>query len=366
MRRKGLRNSNPEKVTLRHIAELAGTTMATVSRALGGKPGISPAFRQSIVELAKQHGYIPNQLARNMVSGSSTFVGFLASDLNNPFYVAVFRILESMCRKEGLSLLIADSERDAALECQHITQFLRMNVRGIVFFPVSDWDSTASTEHLEIVRKRRLPAVALGNVHEPGISTVVTEEWRAATALVSELKRLGHRRFLLVCGAREGNVPARMRRSAITSIVPETMIEVIDSGEPGWETQVLHRVSGVGERPTAVIAVSDHLALHIYRPLLQAGIRVPEDVSVAAFGSNVWAPHIFPSLSLSEPNAEEQAKVAFTILTEKMSRPDTPDQHIVVPQTFHLRDSVAPPDTESNGEISPMVPRQGVVSSIKE
>ncbi len=340
MSRKGLRN--PEKVTLRQIAKLVNTTPATVSRALSGKPGISEEFRQRIVRLADERGYIPNQLARNMVSGSSTFIGFVASDLNNPFYVAVFRVLENLCRAEDFSLLIADSERDPVLEQRHITQFLRMNVCGVALFPVADWDSGTPTEHLSMITNRKLPALALGHLHTPGISTVVTEEWSAATSVVAELKRLGHRRFLFVCGDRESNIQARMRRSAILSATADGLVESIDSVGTGWELEVVEKVSRSSDPPTAIIAASDHLALQLYRPLKQAGILVPEDISLAAFGSNVWAPHVSPSLSLSEPNAEDQARLAFKTLMERIRNPETPDQHIVVPQTFHRRESIGP------------------------
>ncbi len=343
MPRKLSRPVDPARMTLRRLAELAGTTPATVSRALSGKPGISEKFRAKITALADERGYIPNQLARDMVSGSSTFVGFLASDLNNPFYVSVFRSLENLCRSCGLTLLIADSERDVALERQHLAQFSRMNVRGIILFPVVDWNADLHTDHWDSLVARRFPVVALGHLQMPGISTIISEEWQASAAIVGHLKKLGHRRFLVASGSSGANVPAKMRVGAILASVPEGDAALIDSDLPGWEQTVVERLTAAGDRPTAVIGISDHLALKLYRPLLRAGLRIPEDVSLVGFGSNVWAPDIYPSLSLSEPDSAEHARIAFSVLVEKIEDPATPDRHIVIPQTLRSRDSMAPP-----------------------
>jgi LacI family transcriptional regulator len=342
MQPSNLPNLPSGRVTLRKLAEMAATTPATVSRALSGKKGISAEFREKIQLLAQEHGYIPNQLARNMVSGSSTFVGFLAADLNNPFYISVFRILESLCRGADFSLLIADSERDSDLERLHITQFLRMNVRGIALFPVSDWNSESPIDHLKLLTNSGLPSVAFGQIKMRGISTVVTEEWLASANVVAQLRELGHRRFLFVTGNRELNVPALQRRRSILSAA-DGSIDIVDAEAAGWQDEVVRYATRTDRRPTAIIAVSDVLALQLYSPLMRAGLRVPEDVSLCAYGCNVWAQHIYPSLSLSEPDAEKQARLAFAILAEKIANPDVPDQHIMVPQVLRLRDSVSAP-----------------------
>lgn len=343
MESKSVDERKSKRVTLRQLAEMANTTPASVSRALTGRPGISAIFREKIRKLADDHGYVPNQQARNMVSGSTTFIGFMASDITNPFYVMVFKILEDLCRQDGLSLLIADSKRSEELEWQNIRECQRLNTRGLVIFPVSDLDSNAKTDHLERLVRQGVPIVALGHLQMPGVSTVVNEEWIASTNVVKNLRELGHQRFLLVHRGGSVTVAAGMRISAIRSVIEDSSLEMIDSDDDQWQDSVFSAIKRCDERPTAIIAINDNIALQLYRPLLQKGIRIPEDVSLAAFGSTIWAPHIYPSLTLSEADATVQAKTAYRILKERVDDPNTADEHILIPQTFIVRESIGPP-----------------------
>ncbi len=342
MESKGVDRGKSNRMTLRQLAAMADTTPASISRALTGRPGISAGLRKKIRKLADEHGYVPNQQARNMVSGSTTFIGFMASDITNPFYVMVFKILEGLCRQDGLSLLIADSKRSEERELQNTRECQRLNTRGLVIFPVSDLDSNTQNGHLELLVKQGIPIVALGYLKMSGVSTVVTEEWIASTNIVKSLREVGHRRFLLVHPGASVSVAAGMRISAIRSVITEDLLEMIDSDETGWQDSAVSAITRNNDRPTAIIAINDNIALQLYRPLLQRGIRIPEDVSLAAFGSTIWAPHVYPSLTLSEADATVQAETAYRILKQRIADPETPDEHILIPQTFIARESIGP------------------------
>lgn len=334
-----------KRITIRELAEMAGTTCTTVSRALRGKPRLSAKLREKIIRLAEEHNYVPNQFARSLQRGGSSFLGFLAADLMNFTYIGVFRQLEALCRESGYSLIIADSEQRPDLEREHVEYFLRQNVRGMFVFPVSDWKSHVSNEHLDIFIKNRIPVVALGHISRPGISTVVSEEKLTAGKLVGELRNLGHSRFLIVAHGVAGNIPAKIRlkslTEAISAIPGGSLTDVIKiAASPDWKTLVIRAVQRQRNRPTVIITINEHQALALYRPLAAAGIKIPEDISLATCGSGNWIEQIAFPLTCYHINIGSVVKAAKSLLFEKMDNPSLPDRHLVIPQEIHFQESV--------------------------
>ncbi len=336
-----------QRMTIQKLARMANTTSATVSRALSGKRGVSELTKK-IVGLAKKHGYVPNQLARNLQKGGSQFLGFLAADLTNFTYVSIFRKLESLCRKRRFSLIIADSEQSPELEREHVDYFLRLNVRGVFVFPVSDWKSNVSNDHLDIFLRNGIPAVALGRISRPGISTVVSEEKISSKGLIAELQKLGHTNFLLLAYAVSGNIPAKIRiesmKEAVAEIPGGVLTDVIKSlPSSDWKKLVVQAVQRRRNRPTAIVTITEHEALALYKPFAEAGVRIPEDISIAAFGSSSWISTWIEDFSLTACHVNEDAVVdaAMSLLFEKMENPSAPDKHLAIPQQIYLRNSVA-------------------------
>lgn len=342
--------ASPKRITIRELAQMVGTTPATVSRALSGKYGLSAALRKKIVHLAKKHGYVPNQMARNLQQGGSQFIGFMAADLANFVYISIFRQLEARCRKRGYSLIIADSEQLLELEQEHVEYFLRFNVRGMFVFPVSDWKSDVTNEHLDTFSRNGIPTVVLGRVFRPGISTVFSDEMDSSKRLVAEFQKMGHRRFLIVSYDPGGNIPARLRHEsmseAISAIPGGVLTDVVKSGVgTDWQRLVVQAVQRSRNRPTAILAAYGYDALSLYRPLAEAGIRIPQDVSVGAFGGNTfydkWMEDVPPPLTAVHVNEEAVVDSAMALLFEKIDHPLSQDRHLVIPQQVITRGSVA-------------------------
>lgn len=340
-----------ERITIRELAAMVNTTPATVSRALSGKYGLSDALREKITGLAKKHGYVPNQMARNLQQGGSQFIGFLAADLTNSTYISIFRELESQCRKKGFSLVIADSERLPELEQEHVEYFLRLTVRGMFVFPVADWKSQTSTEHLDTFSRNGIATVVLGRVFRPGISTVFSDETNVSKRLVERFQKLGHKRFLIIpYEFGESNVPARIRfetmSEAILAIPGGVLTDIIKpKSHSDWKQQVVQAVLRQDNRPTAVLAVYAYDALALYGPFAEAGIRIPQDVSLGAFGGTTlyerWIEDISPPLTACHVNEKAVADAAMALLFEKIDHPANPDKHQMIPQLICIRGSLA-------------------------
>jgi len=335
-----------KRITIRELAIMAKTTPATVSRALSGKSGISDSFRQKISLLAKEYAYVPNQFARTLQKGGSPFLGFLAADLMNPSYISIFRHLEAICRKEGFTLIIADSEQSQKLEREHVDYFLRLNVQGMFVFPVSDWNSLVSNEHLQIFSRNQIPMVALGHISRPGISTVVSEEKHASKQLIVELMKLSHTHFLIVAHDVASNIQGKIRlksmREAISANPHGVLTDIIrKTASSVWKEQVIQAVTRAKKRPTAIVTINEYAALALYKPLVTANIRIPEDISLATCGTSNWLEDVAFPLTSCHVNIQEVARSAAALLFEKIANPFSIDRHVIIPQSIKIRESVA-------------------------
>lgn len=188
--------------------------------------------------------------------------------------------------------------------------------------------------------------VSLGHISRPGISTVVSEEKNTAKQLIAELQKLDHTRFLIVAYDIAGNIPGKIRlqsmREAIAAIPGGVLTDVIKSSPSSdWKNLVVRTVQRPINPPTAIITINEYTALALYRPFATAGIRIPEDISLATCGSSNWIEAFAFPLTSFHVNIREVAESALALLFNKLDHPSGPDTHLLIPQEVYMLESVA-------------------------
>jgi LacI family transcriptional regulator len=328
-------------VTIDDVAALANTSTATVSRALNGKPGVTEATRQRIILLADKLGYRPNRIAQNLALQKSHVIGLVAADLRNPFYIEFFRRIQHTVAPRGYQVLIADSELELEKEKQNIEVMREHRAEGIFIFPVCDWRASLGVDHLLELRLRRFPFVVVGKVPGMSFDCVTSDDVDAARKLTLHLLELGHRHIGFV-GFDSDNRPIRERlegvvsalRDAGCSLDPAHVVELTD----GWQGELVRMLSRP-DRPTALVTVSDVCALMAHRPIVDLGIRVPEDLSVVTFENGLWTEHLKPSLTTTLENLDAVAKSAMEMLERRIDDLESAPQTVLVPQEIVVRES---------------------------
>lgn len=339
------------KVTLTDLARMAGTTPSTISRVLNGKPGVSEAKRKSIMALVKNVGYRPNLMARNFKMKKSRALGFIASDINNPFYVNFFRHIENDMREQGYKVLIADSERDLCKEKDNIENMLQNQVEGLLVFPVIDILSDYNADHLLDLKLEQVPFVLLGKIPNHPFSHVVSEEVESSRRVANHLIELGHKRLGLVLDHRQMDRPSIERHQGIAQALIEhglcgedeidDYISKIYVEDDDWEAQ-LEKLLKADDAPTALIPLSDVMALMLKRPLKRMDISVPEDLSIVTYGDNIWSRYLSPSLTSLKPDIGGIARKALEVLMQRIENPDAPTKRYLIPQELVIRESTGP------------------------
>lgn len=330
-------------VTIRDIADLLGTSVATVSRVLNDKPGVAPARRARVLQVARDLGYSPNRSARSLVLQRSQFIGFVVADLSNPRYIDFLRCIESIGRERGHQVLIADSAHDLEQERQNLEAMVEHRVAGLLVFPVAEYHRESTPEHFLDLHARRVPFVLLGNVGDDGLDAVLAREEEVGALLARHLLDLGHRR-LAIAGSSPGSCTVEERCTGVRKAVRafgEGAVVVCDDagmGADGWRAALAR-----SDRPTGVVAINDEIALWFLTVLRDGGLSAPDDLSVASVDNLRWSSNVRPSLTTADACMEERAQRGMEMLFARMAAPDAPPMREMLSYRLIPRGSSGPP-----------------------
>jgi DNA-binding LacI/PurR family transcriptional regulator len=278
------------RVTLRDVAEQAGVSVATVSRALSRPEMVSEESRDRIQEISLQLGYRPSREARGVAPGSAGTLGVIVPDLLNPFYPALLKGAQARAREHGLHLLLADAEEAPDGELP-LVQTLAPQVDGILLC-----SSRMSESDLEAAAG--LTRLCLVNRHHRELAAVSFDAPSGVRAALRHLAALGHRRIGYVGGPRTSRSEAE-RREALAQVGAELEVEIVDVGHfrpsiqgggAAAEPLLLHELH-------AVLVYNDVMALGLISGLRALGFEVPADISVVGWDDIEYAAVSSPALS---------------------------------------------------------------------
>ncbi len=337
--KKTMPKNNPR--TLQELAECAGVSIASVSRALSGADGVSRQTRERIQKMATSAGFSPNLLARRLATGKSRRLGFIVSDLNNLVYVDYFHTLEKYLRGKGYELLISDSERDPALEAAHIETMRTSQVDGLFIFPVYEWIGGSGTELTKILKASKMPAVVLGARGLPGIDHAGTDEFHAGKIMGNHIAQLGHKRVVFMSGDGGENKTAHARQEGVQHAL-KGKLSIARSDRPDWMRSLIEAVH-TGDC-TACITASTLDLFALYRPLALAGLVAPRDLSLATFGDfHGFSRFFYPIPSLVAVDHSLVAEAAAKLLLQRLNTPALPVQEFVSKGWLQEGESLGPP-----------------------
>jgi LacI family transcriptional regulator len=295
-----------ERVTIRELARLSGVSVGTVSRALNGYADVRPETRERIMRLAQELDYTPAAAARSLVTQRSHVIGVFMEtgeghpDLQHPFFHEVLGGLKQRVGAQGYDLLLFASERPGNGYGPHsyLKRARHHSVDGVALIGLDQEDP----EVRRLVRAG-LPCVGIDmDLEGPAAEVVMSDNVAGAEAAVRHLHALGHRRIATITGmleSRPGIDRLRGYRAAAQALGLAYRDEYVAYGdfyaESGREQTA--RLLQLPERPTAIFAAADMMAIGAVRAVAEAGLRVPEDVSIVGFDDIQLAPHINPPLT---------------------------------------------------------------------
>jgi LacI family transcriptional regulator len=343
--------------TLKELALQLNVSVTTVSRALAGHEKIALKTRERVAEAARELGYVPNKAARTLVSGRSGFVGMVLP-IRGPKLVDSFLGEFVTGLGEGLVSHGTDLILATAAEAQSELSVLRHVVEsgradGVVVTRIAETD-----ERLSYLSELGFPFVAHGRLLDTDIdyNWLDTDGAHAFGEAFDMLHALGHRHFGLVTIS-EPMTFRHLRQDGLAAAIarrgdPAVKLDVVTAPrfDRGARVQGVDRLLSQPERPTAIIALFDELALTVMEEAARIGLSIPRDLSVIGFDNIAPSAYAPPGLTTFDASIRECAREIAQMLTTVIEeRPETPITRLLRP-TLVARASHGPaPRTQGQG-----------------
>lgn len=328
--------------TIREVADAAGVSRSTASRALTGRGYVAPPVRDRVREVARGLGYVPDATARHLRQQASQSIGVLVSDLSNPFYAGLAAGISQQVRKRQYTMMLADDGGSPEVEAEAAEALVALRVAGVIVTPVSAHITTYLARH-------RIPVVEVDRQFAVGhCDAVVVDNANAARSLTSQLLDLGHRRIALVIDEMHWTT-GRDRLAGYQTALAVAGVPLDDAlvVSAGWDVDAarieVHKLLTQPEPPTAVFAANNVLAEAVWRAAAELNLPIPEQLSLVSFDDVSWMSLVRPGVTAVTQDPVALGEAAVSQLFERIQSPHAPVRTVLLSATVTSRGSTAPP-----------------------
>ncbi|MFD9819139.1 LacI family DNA-binding transcriptional regulator [Streptomyces violascens] len=291
---------------IKDVAAEAGVSVATVSRVLNSHPSVSEAARARVLAAVETLGYRPNAVARSLRTDQTRTLGLVISDVLNPYFTELARSVEEAARALGYSVIIGNADERPELQDHHVRTLLDRRIDGLLVSP------TDGGSPLMLEAARGGTPMVFVDRWIPGIDVpVVRADGRAAIRdLVAHLHRLGRRRLAIIAGP-AATTTGSERVEAFRAALGEHGISLPDDyvGQGDFQAasgrRATERFLALPEPPDAVFAADNLMTLGALDALRARGLRIGDDIALAAFDDIPWFVHTDPPITaIAQPTGE--------------------------------------------------------------
>jgi LacI family repressor for deo operon, udp, cdd, tsx, nupC, and nupG len=318
-------------VGIAEVAALAGVSIATVSRALAIPERVTPATRARVLEAVRQTGYTPNVAARSLRARRSMLVLVVVPNIITPFFAELLLGVDQALSAEGYGMLIGNLH-DRAEKEQHLVDLVFAGgADGVVLL-----NGEAPKAPTRSLADSGVPIVAVSSPPPFAAPLVLVRQREAAAAVAEHLLELGHRRLGYVAGPARNYIEherwvgftARLAAAGIAA-TEVTRFSGNFRVEAGIAAGRRFLALAAADRPTAVFAISDEMAVGFMTTVRAAGVRVPDDVSVVGFDGILMADYCQPRLTTIRQPREEMGRAAAELLLRLIAgEPIPPEERV--------------------------------------
>ncbi len=328
--------------TIKLIANKANVSIATVSRALNNDVRVTAKTHKKILQISQELNYKPNLIARNFAKKTSYTIGLILPDISDEFFTDIIRGVDEITYKNGFYTMVASSHKHRTLS-DSITTFSQTGLVGGVILLVS-----AMTDELKkILNQTKIPVVLIGGGNqEQGYDTVAIDNYQGAfNATEYLIKKKKFKKIAHITGPSE-NYDAFLREKGFIDACKKNGVSInksfivdgnytIDSGYHGFI-----QLYGLPERPEAIFAANDMMALGCYDAANYFNVKIPDDISLIGFDDIFMSKYINPGLTTVRVQIEEVGKAAANLLIEKLNSSNgKPHTLIKIPTELIIRGS---------------------------
>jgi LacI family transcriptional regulator len=347
----GMTKENP---TLADVARLAGVSQMTASRALNGRAGVSRETRDEVLRIASDIGYVVNRTAQKLSGGRNGIIGIITPTLDTQFSSELILGAGRAARAAGCEVLIYTmSDEDRRLHHDVLGLVRQFSDALLAILPRDSlW--------LDSLAKANLPVVVIdqrGTMHR--FPSVSVDNYGGAQLAVEHLIELGHTRIAFLGGGDSIEGVRDRQRGYVDALARHGLPhapELIASGDLSQMTafEVVSRLLDLADPPTAIFTANDQSAFGAIAAAREAGLRVPDDISVVGFDDIPMAEQFHPALTTVRQPFQQMASSAVNTLLAQVAGNDTGAQRVMFAAELVVRDS--------SGTVTSVRRRSGALS----
>ncbi|MFF5881477.1 LacI family DNA-binding transcriptional regulator [Streptomyces sp. NPDC014603] len=328
--------------SIKDVAAEAGLSVATVSRVLNGHPSVSEEARRRVTAAVERLGYRPNAVARSLRTHQTRTLGLVISDVMNPYFTELARSVEEEARALGYSVIIGNADERPDLQDHHVTTLLDRRIDGLLVSPTDGGSprmlDAARTGTPMVFVDRWIPGVDVPVVRSDGRDAV--------RDLVAHLYGLGHRRLAIIAGP-AATTTGRERVAAFREALGAYGLDLPDAhiGQGDFQAESGRRVTegflALAEPPDVLFAADNLMALGALDAIRERGLRVPDDIALAAFDDIPWFVHTDPPVTAIAQPTRELGRAAVRALVDRIE--GRPGESVTLPARLVVRRSCGEP-----------------------
>lgn len=331
--------------TIHDVARQAGVSKSLVSLVIRGEQSVSEKSRQAVLAAAARLNYRPNVMARSLVQQRTRILGVMIADLKNPFFGDMVSGIQSRARESGYTVLLSTTDYEERREETAIESLLELQVDGLILAgPRIEEGSIAGSGS-------SVPVVVLNRrTTADNCDSVTNDDESGAQLAVEHCASLGHRAIAHIDGGRGAGAAERRRgyRRAMRSLGLGDRVSVVggaftEAGGYEGARKLLNR----RRRPSAIFAANDLCAIGALNAIEEAGLSIPDDISLIGYDNTSLAQLRHVSLTTIDQPAAQIGSMGVDLLLERLENRRTETRHDVVQPTLIVRKTTAPPRQEN-------------------
>jgi DNA-binding LacI/PurR family transcriptional regulator len=319
------------RTTIKDVARYAGVSIATVSRVINSNYYVSPGLRKKVNTAIAKTGYYPNSIARSLKFSSTFTIGFIVFNISNKYFMTLAKSIEDVVSRENYNLILCSTEGEMGKELLHLRNLASKKIDGLII------TSTGGNEDTIVELSAGIPTVLLHRrLYRSGYhgDFVDSNNKQGGYTLTRHLLDAGHRAVAVINGP--GNLSSAIERySGYKRALREQGIKLnrslIYEGDYSFESgfQGARRLMAAPHPPTALVVMSHEMTLGALTFLRSAGIRIPKQLSLVAYGNieNREILYIEPTIVTQDPHVLGE-NCAVSIL-ERIKQPDLPGREMI-------------------------------------
>jgi LacI family transcriptional regulator, galactose operon repressor len=338
------RQQRPSRVTIREIADLAGVSIATVSRVLNDRGDVSDDTRDHVSRVVREHGYTANRSARGLSAGRTGLVGILVPLVYPAYFSAILAGAAEALSERDLQIVLSPTGHEHDREVSVLDRLHGLTDGALIILPEE------STEELERLLDNGYRFVVLDPLMPLGerIPSVSATHTSGADQAMRHLLELGHRRIAQISGPRGWLATEDRRRGyyaalAAAGILADPELEVEAEPEIDGGRDAAARLLDLHQPPTAIFSFNDNIAIGAIQAARAKGLRVPEDLSIVGFDDVEHATIVTPALTTVRQPLAEMGRTAVSLLDRLLERQRFETLHVELATRLVVRESTAPP-----------------------